>query len=69
MTTTPGGLFIERRQDKVLYGSDRNEPVGRGPKCQSSQTVVALRKLAGSKAVERKILYAHAKRLFRLTDV
>lgn len=61
--------FLDRHQNKILYGSDCNDAVGRGAACQGSQTIAALRKLAPSKAVERKILYENAKQLFRLTDV
>lgn len=58
--------FLDRHQDKILYGSDCNDAVGQGPACQGSQTIAALRKLASSKAVERKILYENAHKLFRL---
>lgn len=58
--------FLDRHQDKILYGSDCNDPVGEGSACQGSQTIAAVRKLAPSKAVERKILYENARWLFRL---
>src|SRR3982751_2918626 len=31
--------FLERHQDKILYGSDCLDPVGSGAKCQGSQTI------------------------------
>jgi predicted TIM-barrel fold metal-dependent hydrolase len=58
--------FLERHQDKLVYGSDCNDLEGAGPKCQGAQTIAAVRRLVGSKAVERKLLYENAKRLFRL---
>ncbi len=58
--------FFERHQDKILYGSDCNDHLGRGPGCQGAQTIAMIRKLAPSKAVERKILHANAHKLFRL---
>jgi len=58
--------FLERHQDKILYGSDCADTIGRGPGCQGAQTIAALRRLAPSKAVERKILFENAKKLFRL---
>ena len=61
--------FLDRHQNKILYGSDCNDAVGRGAACQGSQTIAALRKLDPSKTIERKILYENAKQLFRLTDV
>lgn len=56
--------FLDRHQNKILFGSDCNDPVGNGPGCQGSQTIAALRRLAPSKAVERKILYENAKKVF-----
>lgn len=58
--------FLDRHQDKILYGSDCNDAFGQGEKCQGSQTIAAIRKLAPSKAIERKILYENSKKLFRL---
>lgn len=58
--------FLERHQDKILYGSDCNDVIGRGPGCQGAQTIAAIRRLASSKEIERKILYGNAKKMFRL---
>jgi len=58
--------FLDRHQDKILFGSDCNDRVGRGPTCQGWLTIRAVRRLATSKAVERKILYENARKLFRL---
>ena len=58
--------FLERHQDKLIYGSDCNDHVGSGEKCQGAQTIAVLRRLAPSKAVERKLLYGNAKRVFGL---
>jgi len=58
--------FLERHQDKLLYGSDCNDTIGRGPGCQGAQTIAAVRRLSGSKAIERKLLYENAKKMFRL---
>jgi predicted TIM-barrel fold metal-dependent hydrolase len=58
--------FLERHQDKILYGSDCLDHFGRGAECQGAQTIAAIRKLAPSKAIERKILFENAKKLFRL---
>jgi predicted TIM-barrel fold metal-dependent hydrolase len=56
--------FISRHQDKLIYGSDCNDLDG--TQCQGAQTIAAIRRMAPSKAVERKLLYGNAKRLFRL---
>lgn len=58
--------FLARHQDKLVYGSDCSDHEGSGPKCQGAQTIAAIRRLAGAKAIERKLLYGNAKRLFRL---
>ena len=57
--------FLERHQDKLLYGSDCNDVIGRGPGCQGAQTIAAVRRLAPSKSIERKLLYENAKKMFR----
>lgn len=56
--------FLDRHQDKILYGSDCDDRVGAGAACQGSQTIAAIRKLVPNKAIERKILYENAKKLF-----
>ena len=58
--------FLERHQDKLLYGSDCNDLLGRGPSCSGAQTIATVRRLAGSKKVERKLLCENAKKMFRL---
>ncbi|HCN29055.1 MAG TPA: amidohydrolase [Verrucomicrobiales bacterium] len=58
--------FLERHQDKLLYGSDCTDHLGRGPACQGAQTLAMIRKLAATRAIERKILHGNAARLFRL---
>lgn len=55
--------FLERHQDKLMFGSDCNDLIGRGPGCSGSRTIAAIRKLAVSKEIERKILCGNAKRL------
>jgi predicted TIM-barrel fold metal-dependent hydrolase len=58
--------FIERHQDKLLYGSDCNDAIGHGQECQGARTIAAVRRLSPSKEIERKLLYNNSKRLFRL---
>ena len=58
--------FIARHQDKLIYGSDCNDLAGTVPACQGLQTIQTVRRLAPSKKIERKLLYANAKRVFRL---
>ena len=58
--------FLTRHQDKLVFGSDCSDAAGEGPTCQGAQTIAAIRRLAASKTVERKLLYENAKRIFRL---
>ena len=58
--------FLERHQDKLLFGSDCNDTIGRGPSCLGTQILAAIRRLAPDKQAERKILFGNARKLFRL---
>jgi predicted TIM-barrel fold metal-dependent hydrolase len=58
--------FLLRHQDKLLFGSDCDDIVGSGPKCQGSQTIATVRRLVPEKRVRRKLFYANAKRLLKL---
>jgi predicted TIM-barrel fold metal-dependent hydrolase len=57
--------FIERHQDKLIYGSDCSDHVGSGSACQGAQTIAAIRRLSPSKTIERKLLYGNATKMFR----
>jgi predicted TIM-barrel fold metal-dependent hydrolase len=58
--------FIARHQDKLIYGSDCSDHMGSGTPCQGAQTIATIRRLSPGKAVERKLLYRNANKLFRL---
>jgi predicted TIM-barrel fold metal-dependent hydrolase len=58
--------FLDRHQDKLVFGSDCPDATPNTPKCTGSQTLAAVRRLAGSRRVERKILYENAHRVLRL---
>jgi hypothetical protein len=58
------GGFMTRHQDKLVYGSDCSDRVGSGPTCSGAATIAVVRRLAGSKAIERKLLHDNAKKLF-----
>ncbi len=58
--------FLERHQDKLLYGSDCADKDGLDrDNCQGYKTIQTVKKLSNNKAVERKILYENARKLFR----
>lgn len=58
--------FLQRHQDRLMFGSDCSDTVGHGPRCIGSRTIAAIRKLAGSKQIERKLLYENARQLLKL---
>jgi len=58
--------FMERHQDKLMFGSDCNDKIGRGPGCQGAQILAAIRRVAPTKTIERKILFENAKRVLKL---
>ena len=58
--------FLVRHQDKLLFGSDCSDAEGSGPKCQGSQTIATIRRLAADAAITRKLLHGNAKKLLRL---
>ncbi|MEN3337374.1 MAG: hypothetical protein V7647_1050 [Acidobacteriota bacterium] len=58
--------FLERHRDRLLFGSDCSDVEGSGDACQGSQTIAAVRRLAGSRATERRLLHDNAAKLFRL---
>ncbi|MEA2710658.1 MAG: hypothetical protein QOF78_3259 [Phycisphaerales bacterium] len=58
--------FIERHQDKLIFGSDCPDPAGMGPTCTGSSMIAAIRRLSPSNAVERKLLFHNAVRVFKL---
>ena len=58
--------FLERHQDKLMYGSDCQDADATSEKCSGVKMLALVRKLAASKAIERKILFGNAQRVFRL---
>lgn len=61
--------FFARHQDKLLYGSDCSDPVGRGPACSGTQQILSVKRFAPDKTAERKILYGNARRVLKLTHL
>jgi predicted TIM-barrel fold metal-dependent hydrolase len=59
--------FLERHQDKLMYGSDCDDRAGEGPACSGAQCLAAIRRLAPGKEVVRKILYGNAARVLRMS--
>lgn len=58
--------FLERHQDRLLWASDCNDSVGAGDGCIGAQGLAAVRRLARSDSIARKILSGNATRLLKL---
>ena len=58
--------FFQRHQDKLLFGSDCNDPSGEPSVCSGARQIAQIRTFSPNKTVERKLLYENAKKLFRL---
>ncbi|MEO8416952.1 MAG: amidohydrolase family protein [Ginsengibacter sp.] len=59
--------FLEKHQDKLVYGSDCEDPSGLASKgCTGALDIAEVRKLVSNKQIERKLLYENSKKLFRL---
>ena len=58
--------FIKRHQDKLLYGSDCSDLIGRDIGCQGSRTIAFIRRSSKNKTIERKLLFENARKLFRI---
>jgi predicted TIM-barrel fold metal-dependent hydrolase len=58
--------FLRRHRDKLVFGSDCSCRDGGGPKCLGAQIIAAIRRLAGDRQIERKLLYENARALFHL---
>ncbi len=58
--------FFARHQDKLLFGSDCTDTTGDTAVCSGARQIAQIRAFSPNKAVERKVLYGNAKKLFRL---
>jgi predicted TIM-barrel fold metal-dependent hydrolase len=58
--------FLDRHQDRLMFGSDCADPAGFGPTCQGANIISCVRRLAPNLSVVRKILHDNARQLFNL---
>ena len=58
--------FLDRHQDKLMFGSDCSDSVGSGPQCSGSQCIAALKRLAPSGDVAQKIFHQNAVRILKI---
>jgi len=57
--------FLERHQNKLLYGSDCSDRDGHGERCSGSKQIESIRRLSPHASIARKILWENSARLFR----
>jgi predicted TIM-barrel fold metal-dependent hydrolase len=57
--------FFARHQDKLLYGSDCNDATGEPAVCSGARQIAQIRQFSPTKAIERKLLFENARKLFR----
>jgi predicted TIM-barrel fold metal-dependent hydrolase len=58
--------FLLMHQDKIMYGSDCNDHTGKPPLCQGALTIAAIKELAPSQSISRKILHDNAARMLQI---
>lgn len=58
--------FLDRHQNKLLYGSDCSDSEGAGQKCSGAQQIAALRRLAPNPTALRKMLQGNTAKLLNL---
>jgi predicted TIM-barrel fold metal-dependent hydrolase len=58
--------FIDRHQDRMLFGSDCSDNAGNGPTCIGSSIIGAIRRLSANDDVARKLLHGNASALFKI---
>jgi predicted TIM-barrel fold metal-dependent hydrolase len=58
--------FLDRHQDKLLFGSDCEDVFGKGEKCTGSQILKAVRQYAPDRTAVRKMVFENARRVLRL---
>jgi predicted TIM-barrel fold metal-dependent hydrolase len=58
--------FMERHQDRLLYGSDCSDSAGHGPACSGAQQIACIRRLAPKK-IQEKIFFRNTQGLYRLS--
>lgn len=59
--------FLERHQDRLLYGSDCSDREGQGDTCSGSKQIATVRRLAPNDAAVQKIFYTNAARLLKIS--
>ena len=58
--------FLDRHQNKLMFGSDCTDTLGEGDKCLGAQILAAVRRLAPDPKIQRKIFHQNAMRIIKV---
>lgn len=58
--------FIKRHKDKLIFGSDCNDLIGRGPSCIGARTIEIIRRLIPERATQDKLFSKNARRIIHI---
>ncbi|MBI2689896.1 MAG: amidohydrolase [Acidobacteria bacterium] len=58
--------FLERHQNKLIYGSDCSDPYGEGERCSGSKQIETIKRLSPHPSVTRKIFWDNGVRVLKL---
>jgi predicted TIM-barrel fold metal-dependent hydrolase len=58
--------FLARHQDKLMFGSDCDDSVGRGEACTGASILAAVRRLAPNQDAIRKMFHSNASRILKI---
>lgn len=61
--------FMDRHQDRMMFGSDCPDPAGHGPTCTGAQTISCIRRLSPSKELAGKLLFGNARTLYKVAPL
>jgi predicted TIM-barrel fold metal-dependent hydrolase len=60
--------FLERHQNKLIYGSDCNDAVGHGDRCSGAKQIETIKRLSPHPSVTRKIFWENGVRVLGLAS-
>lgn len=59
--------FLQRHQDKLMFGSDCTDTAGEGDKCLGAQILATVRRLAPDTGMQSKIFHGNAMRVIKVS--
>lgn len=58
--------FFRRHQNKLMYGSDCQDETTKDTRCSGIKCLQTVKRLSGTKKIERKLLYGNARRVLKI---